>query len=272
LPRPKQAPAKASHPLFADTCTAEDVREKLRKKYPATQHMGGARIPGPWVTVEEWNQIDLLAIGVTGATKREWIAHEIKVSRGDLRIELLRPWKRDSYKTHVHRLYLAVPDGLLTPEELEFEEPEFEYKLNCPEGCSYHGGSTRTKIRVPVPAVRESLHRGRAVSHAKDWTRIRCPGCDGLGSAEFAAIVREAPTLWIPRDVGLILVDGRSAEVFREAPLLEPEELDRKTLGQLVRWVSARPDPRHDDVVATARAVQKADRDNNRQSRIRKAA
>lgn len=247
-------------PLFADNCTAADVKDKVRRLYPGTQRMGPAKLPGVWVTVEEWNGIDLLAIGVTHATHRAWIAHEVKVSRSDLRAELLHPYKRDAYKTFATQLYLAVPDGLLKPDEIEYEEPEYEFRFDCPEQCAHRSGGSKTKIRVPAPIVRESRCNGREASYDDDWAYVTCPTCNGFGSPSFGEFVAEAPTLWVPRDVGLILVSGRKAWVEKEAPKMTPKDLDRETVGYLARWISARPDPRHAGIVDNAREAQRLER------------
>lgn len=248
-------------PLFADRCTAADVKDRLRRLYPATQRMGGTLFPGVWITVEEWNEIDLLAIGVTHATKRAWIAHEVKVSRSDLRTELLHPYKREAYKTFATQLYLAVPDGLLKPEELAYEEPEFTFGFDCPASCAHRRSTkTKTKIRVPAPVVRGTICDGRHASYDDDWEYVTCPTCKGSGSPAFTEFVANAPTLWVPRDVGLILVSGRKAWVEKEAPRIEPKALDRESVGYLARWISARPDPRHAGIVERARETQRENR------------
>lgn len=265
--------------------TAEAVKAKLRKRYPATQMMGSASIPGPWVCVEEWNRIDMLAIGVTGATGREWIAHEIKVSRSDYRNELLQPCKRDTYKAYSHRLYFVVPDGLLKPEEIEYEQPEYDREAMCPAKCQRWRRGKRTKQRVPVPVVHsDELHY---IDHGKGWTRITCPECDGLGNPAFARVVREAPTLWVPPDMGLIIVNGRGQREIKKAPKHKFGEalnvygvarrdvadgLTLQAVADLARWVSARPDPRHDGLVDGARKRQKEIRESERAWRERQVA
>jgi hypothetical protein len=69
--------------------------------------------------------------------------------------------------------------------------------------------------------------------------------------------------LYVPEDVGLVVVDGRGTKVVKKAPLnREPDDIVKQVhngagwgydLNALVRWVSARPDPRHDGVVEEAR-------------------
>lgn len=71
-------------------------------------------------------------------------------------------------------------------------------------------------------------------------------GFDPLDKDQLA----DAPTLWVPVDVGLLVVEpwGASSRcrVLKEAPHTEPTRvLDQREIGELVRWASARPDPRH---------------------------
>lgn len=63
---------------------------------------------------------------------------------------------------------------------------------------------------------------------------------------ERSRVELEAPTVWVPRDVGLVVVDGRGCTVERRAPRRrEIPAMDNRTLAQFVRYVSMRPDPRH---------------------------
>ena len=65
-----------------------DVKAALRLRHPASR----AQMPEPWTVLEEWRGIDLLAISAwqsLGNYAR--IGYEIKVSRSDLRRELLKP-------------------------------------------------------------------------------------------------------------------------------------------------------------------------------------
>lgn len=60
----------------------------------------------------------------------------------------------------------------------------------------------------------------------------------------------DAPTLWVPRDVGLVIVepwgDSTRCRVVKDSPHMQPSyALHDRQLGELVRWASARPDPRH---------------------------
>lgn len=274
-----------SEPLFSDNWTAEAVREKLRKRYPATQMMGTAKIPGPWVTVEEWKRIDLLAIGVTGSSGREWIAHEVKVSRSDFRAELKDPFKRDTYKTFSHRLYFVVPEGLLKPDEIAYVEPKWEsercpghpeYGL-CEQIYNYKTGARGKVYKTKIPRPTDDNRYAEEV--------VKCETCNGLGDVGLAKLIEDAPTLWIPADVGLITVNARGTKVVKEAPAHEfggdgktrdrwgvTGDLTMDEMADLARWISARPDPRHNGVVEEARETQKGWRDADREYRERQAA
>ncbi|HSC20490.1 MAG TPA: hypothetical protein VLC07_02070, partial [Solirubrobacterales bacterium] len=72
-----------------------------------------------------------------------------------------------------------------------------------------------------------------------------CETCEGRGYMRQSIVEQEAPTLWIPPDVGLIEVnpDTGKCRTVRKAPLNPPTR--EFGLEQLVRWVSFRPDPRH---------------------------
>lgn len=245
--------------------TAETVKEKLRKRYPATQWMGDAKIPGPWVTVTEWSGIDLLAVGVTDGSKREWIGHEVKVSRSDLRAELLNPWKRQHYKRFCDRLYLVVPDGLLKPDELAYDEPDWtddDFK------------------RQPCPGACRKMSRKYVVTNP-EWTplngtsvefHIECAECGGKGHVGPSLVETEAPRCWVPRDLGLIVITGRGQREIKPAPKHGFDDLSRRDVADLLRWVSARPDPRHDGVVEEARRVQAEQRKRQREYRRQRAA
>jgi hypothetical protein len=183
------------------TWTASEVREKLRGRHPATQTMGVRLIPGPWTCIEEWCEIDLLAIAsvqrpAQGSNGGSYpvVGYEVKVDRGDYRSELRKPEKRQHALTICNEFYFAVPRGLLRDDEIDATaQPE-------------------------------------------------------LGE----------PSLWVPGDVGLVVVDGRGCRVAKPAPLnRDPDPIFSggygRNLGNLVRWVSARPDPRHDGLVDQAR-------------------
>lgn len=224
--------------------TAQEVKDALRRRHPATQLINGKQVPGGWTTIEEWMGIDLLAFsahatpqsgGVRGV-RYPRVGYEVKVSRGDLRRELLAPRKRALASKFCNAFYFAVPKGLLTDDEVAFQEPDhFDHWGNfvrtpCPGRCRYDGD---TKARI-----RWSRSKGRYVN---------CHHCDGKGYASTSRVETEAPTLWVPRDVGLIEINGSVARVRKQAPVRKKvTSIDPgKEFNQLVRWISARPDPRH---------------------------
>lgn len=81
-------------------------------------------------------------------------------------------------------------------------------------------------------------HRG-----LRRW--IVCAECKGKGYVELSAAEKaNAPTLWIPADVGLIEVNARGCSLILNSPI--NHEPDRSwDIGKLARYVSMRPDPRH---------------------------
>jgi hypothetical protein len=219
------------------------ARELKRRLY--ARHFAAARqMPGPWTVIEEYRCIDVLAFSAWSSARRyARVGYEVKVSRADLRRELLRPDKRQANVEWCNEFYFAVPAGLLRPEELAFDEPIWQPEdwvgERCPRGCAPNGRRKTTRLRVPIPRTTRSQWDGW-------WDYVNCPTCNGKGTVAPSRVERETPALWCPRDVGLILVDERGTRVHRksprrrEVPALTPEEL-----GPLVRWVSMRPDPRH---------------------------
>ncbi|MEH3055577.1 MAG: hypothetical protein PGN13_16490 [Patulibacter minatonensis] len=241
--------------------TAVEVKDALRKRHPAYSQ----GVIGEWTTLEEWRNIDLLA--VSAWVKAENVGYEVKVSRSDYRSELLEPSKRALAVAGCHRFWFAVPAGLLKPEEIAWDEPSWEpgdfERERCP-GIPEFGGYYRERIgllgtygglcnpkswrhksgftvEVPKPFAGEDYYRS--------WDgkeRIPCPTCKGKGYVAKSRVEREAPTLWVPRDVGLIEVTARGCRVAKPAPLRKPEApLVSQATAKLVRWVSVRPDPRH---------------------------
>ena len=229
--------------------TAKELKLYLTRRYPGGSYGGMA---GAWTCIEEWMGIDLLAWSAW-ASKEKFgrIGHEVKVTRTDLRKELLRPGKRARAVAWCHQFYFAVPDGLLTTDELAYEEPEWESTDWIGEACpGYLGQRCRsywrrktTKVDVPVPTVGYvSEWRGGA-----GWEQVPCPTCNGKGAVVASRVEREAPTCWVPRDVGLIVVyaSGITKVVKRSPRRAEVPKLADRDLAQLVRWISMRPDPRH---------------------------
>lgn len=219
--------------------TADDVKDALRGRHYAS----AAQMPGPWTCIEEWQGIDLLAFSAWGSQGNyARVGYEVKVTRTDLRKELLRPGKRAANVAWCNEFYLAVPAGLLTAAELAWEEPEWPAGSFSRHRCPNHRRGKCVED-VPVPFV-GPVYRWSSEGHG--WTRIACRVCGGRGFLERSLAERIAPTLWIPRDVGLIVVDGRGTHVVRRSPRrAEVPALSPRDLGQLVRYVSMRPDPRH---------------------------
>lgn len=225
--------------------TAREVKHRLYARHFAS----GAQMPGPWTCIEEWRNIDLLAFSAWASQgKYARVGYEVKVSRSDLRSELLNPYKRAANVAWCNEFYLAVPKGLLTDDELAFDEPEWTPEDWQGERCPGFAGircaplwrrRRHTKshyVRVPTPTT------NRWDTH----TSVVCPTCGGRGTTTASRVERDAPTLWVPRDVGLVVVDGRGSRLVRKSPRrTEVPALSVGELGQLVRWISMRPDPRH---------------------------
>jgi hypothetical protein len=119
------------------------------------------------------------------------VGYEVKISRSDLRSELLNPAKRMEAVSRCTQFYIAVPSGLLKSEELEFKQPDWAMedfqRQRCPgiperrlEGHRYRtfGGQCSNPrvdlrgrarryvprdtpkgytVKVPVPAVLGTL-------------------------------------------------------------------------------------------------------------------
>ena len=290
LPDPIETPARRAPLTDVEApltgATAEDVKEALRRRHPGTT---AGSMPGQWTCIEEWLGIDLLALNAWSAA--DVIGYEVKISRSDLRRELLKPEKRAKAVASTTEFYFAVPAGLLTPEEIAYEEPEwdllhdFEREM-CPgvppfgpadryESRRYGGqcrrnGERANVVRVPrggdvdlIPEWFRKHHKDLSEAeltalwverhsgysrHAYDDPRAPCWNCGGKGHLEKSRVEREAPTCWVPRDVGLITISTRGCRVVKKSPRRKdpkPIAVSRKHLNDLVRWVSHRPDPRH---------------------------
>ncbi len=264
--------------------TAADVKAALRKRHPSDNNRGG--MVGQWTCIEEWRNIDLLALNAW--QKADVIGYEVKVSRSDMRGELLAPDKRAAGVAMTTEFYFAVPAGLLTAAEIAFEEPEWEprdfERVVCPGvpelggrihphsrherwgGRCYrvHYGDNRGSNVVPVPVPEvivipswDGPREGEdAIAHAtryvartyREERRAPCWVCGGKGYLEKSRVERDAPTLWVPRDVGLVTVSARGCRVVKKAPrrkVPKPLATSRQQINDLVRWVSHRPDRRH---------------------------
>lgn len=236
--------------------TADEVKDALRRRHPALQYIGGGWVPGAWVCLEE-HYADLVAFschatpasGAVPGVRYPRVGYEVKVSRSDYRRELLKPHKRRRAVEWCNAFYLAVPRGLLTKAELAYREPEWAPADFVREPCTaanvdYYSdpgrclkGERDTKFVGPLPE--HNLYR---------WhVQVPCTECGGRGYAAKSRVEREAPTLWVPADVGLIEVDGRGARVTRQAPVRrEVAGIDGGGhLNTLIRFVSSHPDPRH---------------------------
>lgn len=233
---------------------ARDVKDALYGRHPAS----GGQMPGAWTVLEEWQGIDLLAFSAwSSVSSYARVGYEVKVSRSDLRRELLNPHKRSHNVAWCNEFYFAVPRGLLTPEEVAYQEPAWEPGDFMRAPCRYARGSADCPEPRTWPGP---CHRGKRVvlfiGPLQQWrggylpgrphVEVRCDGCEGRGYSAKSRAERDAPTLWVPRDVGLVEVDGRGCVLVKRSPRREQvPALARRELGQLVRWVSMRPDRRH---------------------------
>lgn len=269
--------------------TAEDVKDALRRRHRAFEPMYEG--VGRWTCIEEWENIDLLALDAWASA--EVVGYEVKVSRGDMRSELLDPTKRARAVAMCTRFYFAVPAGLLTPAERAYEEPEWAAEDFVRQPCTNpicRAGGVRRGWHRSTPKPRGKILRGTAkegvsihlgfhtdrsepgempgYSHTAEVTAC-CAVCKGYGTTKRSRVENEAPTLWVPRDVGLVVVGPGGCSVLKESPvrkITEPiipwpyrgrpasiariseqdvSRLERQAINQLVRWVSFRPDPRH---------------------------
>lgn len=261
--------------------TATEVKTALRRRHPGDT-VGG--MVGQWTCIEEWQAIDLLALNAW--SKADVVGYEVKISRSDMRGELLRPSKRARAVAMTTEFYFAVPAGLLVKAEIAWEEPDWQLsdfkRQHCPGvpefgGMRHHrahhqrwgGRCVRDRrlrahvVRVPAPPEvikvpdwvslcegEDETTRARRWIDAHDghYAEVPCWNCGGKGYLERSRVELEAPTLWVPRDVGLIEVRQSGCRVAKASPKrIDPTPLasSRKHLNDLVRWVSHRPDPRH---------------------------
>lgn len=290
---------------------SEALKNALRRRHPADRQDSYV---GQWTCLSEWCRIDLVALDAWAGARV--VGYEVKVSRADLRTELLHPAKRMEQVARCTEFYIAVPEGLLRPDELAFEEPEWAFDDFAREPCpgvpevkdpndhsgrrvlwggrcsnprvKSHGGRRRSRyvpkdapkgylVKMPVPVVLTPGMTGGtyvgdvcvpgryAVESALDvygYRHVTCPTCLGSGYSRPSLVEREWPTLWVPRDVGLIEVDHRGrTEVVKPAarrkhpirsiagfdlsddPIINDRQ--RQGVADIVRWASNRPDPRH---------------------------
>jgi hypothetical protein len=284
LPAPTCVPLPSEDEEYV-SLTAQEVKDALRRRHPGDSN--GSMV-GQWTCIEEYRNIDLLALNAWRGA--DVIGYEVKVSRSDMRGELLKPGKRAAAVVMTTEFYFAVPAGMLRLDEIAWDEPEWldgDFKrMGCP-GVPEFGGLPHARARqqrwggecrraygtrghsVPVPGPPEvipaapSWFRQREgeddatfaerwiVSQHQDadlWHRASCWTCGGKGYLERSRVEREAPQLWVPRDVGLVEIGMRGCRVMRPSPVRkDPKPLasTRHQINDLVRWVSHRPDPRH---------------------------
>lgn len=265
--------------------TAREVKEALRGRHAATDDRG---FLGPWTCLEEFAQIDFLAFSAWSSRKPPIVGYEVKVSRGDYRRELLKPSKRARAVAGCWEFYMATPAGLLKPEEKAWHEPEHfsDGGAFIRERCSErprcrkperheHGMSGTEGVDMRLTGRVECIEvafgegacwikdtwkgkRGEEIDlddrrqrfqvglHVNVWRP--CRTCEGRGYLRKSVVEEEAPTLWVPRDVGLVEVraEGR-VHTVRKAPRSEPTR-ELGPIGAMVRWASFRPDPRHEGI------------------------
>lgn len=121
-----------------------------------------------------------------------------------------------------------------------------------PRPVVFEARDERTKLVGPDEyAVRVNTHTGGVV-------HIVCPTCGGRGYTAKSRVEQEAPTLWVPADVGLVTVyDSGNTRVVRKAPrrTTPRRELGPREVATAIRWASVRPDPRHVHDAYVARLV-----------------
>lgn len=260
---------------------AADVVDALRRHHPAYSGPTGMQ----WVTLTEWKDVDLLALECWRDARV--VGYEVKVSRSDMRAELLNPIKRMEAVSRCTHFYFAVPAGMLTAAEVEFEEPgdwtlaDFEREPCTNPSCrakNYlsgrgwmkraakpRGGRRRGTddegATIYLGVGHESGTYSDGSTYSITYQRTACCNvCKGYGRLGRSRVEAEAPTLWVPKDVGLVEVDHRGVVVLKSASANKapktivggPADQDvhrnriaRQGLALLVRHASAYQDPRH---------------------------
>lgn len=243
---------KESSKIEFPNLDSRDIKLSLRRRYPALAEKYGQTIPGPWTTIEEWKKIDFLSISAVksptpgaNGSPYPWVGHEIKISRSDMRTELLKPKKRGKGKRFCDAFYFAIPKGMVTDKEKKFKEPNWTerdfLRGPCPNKCIRKRYRSKKKGNSEYGFWNDDI---------TSWTT--CPVCKGKGYGEKSLVEKEAPTLWVPNDVGLIEVDMYGfARVAKRAPRLQPNRsrISVRDWNTLIRWTSLRPDPRHEGVI-----------------------
>lgn len=110
---------------------ATEIKDALRRRHPAES--SGSYV-GQWTCIEEFANIDLLALDAWQSANV--VGYEVKVSRSDLRAELLNPSKRWEAASRCTQFFIVVPHGLLMPDEIAFKEPDWSFedfdRIPCP--------------------------------------------------------------------------------------------------------------------------------------------
>jgi hypothetical protein len=262
-----------------------ELKDRVRRRHPATQAMGVRTVPGPWTVIEEVLGCDLVAFAATAdpaaghqhQVRFPRVGYELKVSRADMRRELLNPSKRLTAVSFVHEFYIATPAGLLKPQEKEFVQPDWTpedfRRPSCTARCRraefWMHPTERKRLGVKagqhfqeVPFELLDTPEDQRVGWVRQWSAgpwsYPCPTCEGRGYSAKSVAEREAPNLWIPPDVGLVEVDGRGCRIIKPAPINKrPAQPGLDALGDLIRFVSAHPDPRHVGLVERDRELYK---------------
>lgn len=185
------------------------------------------------MTLEEPFAIDFLALACHGeySARRKavdavhpWVAYEVKVSRGDMRSELLNPSKRAYAMEVSHEFYFAVPRGLLKDKEIKFEEPgDLRHEHFAREPCE--GRCHRSRGQ-------------RLAGRYGDWRSeswIVCEICGGKGYAKKSEVERKFPTLWIPKGCGLVEVTSGGSRIRKRAPLRRAKPISHYHTALLLR-------------------------------------
>lgn len=219
---------------------ADGMVDRLRRHHPAYAGPSGMQ----WVTLTEWCRIDLLALECWQAARV--IGYEVKISRSDLRVELLDPTKRMEAVGRCTEFYFAVPAGLLTIDELAFEQPT-DWTLDdydrqpCDNSDCYaksfvggHGwmkkakkprgstlrGTEREGVTIDLgDGVDSGAHPDGSTYTHHYQIRACCTVCRGYGRLGRSRVEDEAPMLWVPSDCGLVEVSSRGVTVVKQAPV-----------------------------------------------------
>lgn len=255
---PPARPRRVDHAKL----TARQVIDAVRGRHSAAP----PPMPAEWTVLEEYRNVDVLAWSAWGSGER--IGYEVKVSRGDMRRELLDPSKTQLTMRFCHRVYFAVPAGLLTKDELAWKPPKWEredferprctneacrlsrYRIGrrAPRASRLKGDYEAATVYLGTVTVTGTDVRGGTYTFEGEVTAC-CVACRGTGATGPSRVEREAPTLWVPAGTGLVEVhESGVTRVRRPAPPRAGVESPAPTdhaLGQLVRFASMRPDPRH---------------------------